>query len=260
MIGVFDSGVGGLTVLAEIRRRLPDADLIYVGDHAAAPYGERSLESVADRCRLVSDWLVGEGCRVITVACNTASAAALHSLRARHPDVAFVGMEPAVKPAASTTRAGRVGVVATAATFQGELFATAVERFAADIDVYSAACPEWVRLVEEGQLDGAAVEEAVERCLRPLIAQRIDVLVLACTHYPALAPVIARCLGPEVQIVDPSPAVARQTERVSGPAAMGTSQTRLLSTGDVTGLRRAAARLGFRQPTTLLPLDEHGPT
>src|SRR5690606_42079516 len=88
MIGVFDSGVGGLTVLAEIRRRLPDADLIYVGDHAAAPYGERSLESVADRCRLVSDWLVGEGCRVITVACNTASAAALHFLRARHPEVA----------------------------------------------------------------------------------------------------------------------------------------------------------------------------
>src|SRR5690554_907717 len=124
MIGIFDSGVGGLGVLGEIRRLLPTADLAYVADHAAAPYGIRSLAEVEERSRLMATWLESQGSRVITSACNTASAAALQRLRREYPDLVFVGMEPAVKPAASLTGSGRVGVVATSATFQGELFAS----------------------------------------------------------------------------------------------------------------------------------------
>src|SRR5262245_26638129 len=141
MIGVFDSGVGGLSVLVEIRRRLPSADLLYFADQGRAPYGVRTLDEVARMSTEGTGWLRERGAEVITIACNTASAAALHDLRARHPAVPFVGMEPAVKPAALNTSNGVIGVVATAATFQGELFASVVQRHASGATVLTMACP-----------------------------------------------------------------------------------------------------------------------
>lgn len=257
MIGIFDSGVGGLSVLTEIRRLLPSADLTYVADHAAAPYGVRSLAEVEERCRRVTAWLEEEGSRVVTLACNTASAAALHPLRRDNPGLVFVGMEPALKPAARLTGSGRVGVVATAATFQGELFASVVSRFAAGLEVITAACPDWVELVEAGVADGPLAEEEVRRCLQPMIDRDIDVLVLGCTHYPALSGVISRVLGPGVRVVDPSPAVARQTARLAVDlgCARGSGLTRLRSTGDAARLEEAATRMGIDTRPALLPLS-----
>jgi glutamate racemase len=216
MIGVFDSGVGGLGVLAEIRRVLPEADLVYLADQARAPYGVRTLDEVAAMSGQISTWLMGRGASTITIACNTASAAALHRLRSLHPDVPFVGMEPAVKPAALTTSTGVIGVLATAATFQGELFASVVQRHAEGLEVLTRACPEWVDLVESGVSDGPEAHRRVERCLRPLLEAGVDTLVLGCTHFPFLTPVIESVAGPEVAVVDPAPAVARQVERVAG--------------------------------------------
>lgn len=261
VIGVFDSGVGGLGVLTEIRRLLPTADLVYVADTAAAPYGNRTLEEVLERSDSITRRLVAAGCGVITIACNTASAAALHPLRRRYPDVAFVGMEPALKPAASATTTGRVGVVATAATFQGVLFSTVVGRFAADVEVLTAACPSWVELVEAGVTTGTVARTEVESCLAPMRAAGIDVLVLACTHYPALIEVISEVMGPAVRIIDPAPAVARQTQRVAaGNRQEGNGVARLYSTGDGSSLAAAVHRLGIDSWATLLPWDPNGPS
>lgn len=256
MIGVFDSGIGGLGVFSEVRRLLPEADLVYVADHSHAPYGVRSLEELRQRCEDVSGWLTASGCRVVTLACNTASAAALHPLRRRHPATAFVGMEPALKPAVERTGTGKVGVVATAATFQGELFASVVDRFATGVEVVTAACPRWVELVEAGAVSGREARREVEGCLAPMVEAGIDVLVLACTHYPALTGLIADVLGPGVRIIDPAPAVARQTARVAAKslAAHGAGTTRLFTTGNVARLEWAAERAGVNGPVSLLPL------
>lgn len=256
MIGIFDSGVGGLGVLGEIRRLLPAVDIAYVADHAASPYGIRTLAEVEERSRLMTTWLESQGSRIITLACNTASAAALHPLRRDNPGRVFVGMEPAVKPAAALTGSGRVGVVATSATFQGELFASVVSRFASGIEVMTAACPRWVEMVEAGMTDGPEVEGEVRKCLEPMIESGIDVLVLGCTHYPALVDVIGRVLGPSVQLIDPSPAVARQATRLATEMGCheGSGSTLLASTADPSALSAAARRMGMENASALLPL------
>lgn len=216
MIGVFDSGVGGLGVVAELRRLMPRADILYFADQARAPYGERSLEEVAAMSEQVTRWLLERGAGTITIACNTASAAALHRLRASHPTVRFVGMEPAVKPAATTTATGVIGVLATSATFQAELFSSLVQRHANGTRVLTRACPAWVQLVERGVVEGPQARAAVESCLRPLLEAGADTLVLGCTHFTFLRPLIQSVAGEEVAVLDPAGAVARQVERVCG--------------------------------------------
>lgn len=255
MIGVFDSGVGGLGILEEIRRLLPTADILYVADHAAAPYGPRHLTEVRERSEKVAAWLLAQGSTIVTIACNTASAAALESLRRLYPGVMFVGMEPALKPAAELTAAGRVGVVATSATFQGELFATVLDRFASGVTVHTAACPAWVELVEAGVTSGPAARAEVERCLSPLREAGIDVLVLACTHYPRLRSVISEVLGEDITIIDPAPAVARQTARLATAHGMtgGDGTNEFLSTGDVAVLEKAVRSLGLEGTISHLP-------
>ncbi|MDX1447639.1 MAG: aspartate/glutamate racemase family protein, partial [Acidimicrobiia bacterium] len=166
MIGVFDSGLGGLSVVREVVRLDPTAHILYLGDRAWAPYGERSLDELRIRCESITRHLLDHGADTVAIACNTASAAALTHLRRVHPDVLFVGMEPAVKPAAQLTRSGVVGVLATPATFQGELFASVVDRFADGIEVLPTPCPGWVRLIEEPSDDPAAT---VAETLAPLL-------------------------------------------------------------------------------------------
>ncbi|MGH3649932.1 MAG: glutamate racemase, partial [Acidimicrobiia bacterium] len=166
---MFDSGVGGLSVLRGVRDLMPDADLLYVADRARAPYGTRSLTEVETISKEVADWLIDRGATCLVVACNTASAAALESLRATHPDIPIVGMEPAVKPAASLTRSRKVAVFATAATFQGRLFESVLTRFAEGVEVITRACPEWVQLVEEGIVTGSKAEDPVRRAVAPVI-------------------------------------------------------------------------------------------
>jgi glutamate racemase len=213
-LGLFDSGVGGLSVMRELMRQAPAQPVVYLADQAHTPYGQRSLAEIRALSEAVTCFLLREGAQVIVIACNTASAAALRSLRDTFPEVPFVGMEPAIKPAAEHTRTGHVGVIATEATFQGELFASLMDRFTAGITVHTQACPELVPLVEAGELDSERTRAALQRYLRPLLEEGIDELVLGCTHYPFLRRPIEQVVGAGVEIVDPAPAVARQAIRV----------------------------------------------
>ena len=257
MIGVFDSGVGGLSVLTEIRRMLPGADLTYLADRAASPYGQRSLEQVMALAEACTTHLLNRGADLIVVACNTASAAALHSLRAIHGGVPFVGMEPAVKPAASLTRSNVIGVLATAATFQGELFASVVGRFAGGMTVINQACPEWAGLVEAGIVTGPVAEAAIARDLKPVLAAGADTLVLGCTHYPFLSHLIAARAGAHVAIVDPAPAVARQVAAVAAERFRlnGPGTVQLITTGNAADTRAVVRKLtSIDQPWTAVTL------
>lgn len=250
MIGVFDSGVGGLGVLNEIRRLMPAADLLYLADQARAPYGTRTLDEVAEMTGEASRWLLERGADMVTIACNTASAAALHKLRSDHPAVPFVGMEPAVKPAAITSASGVIGVLATAATFQGELFASVVERHSLGATVLTQACPSWVELVEAGQVDGPEARESVAKCLAPLLEGGADTLVLGCTHFPFLRRLIEDVAGSSVGIVDPAQAVARQVARVV-PNPGGSGRMWLATSGDpeqFEGIARRVAGLEADEP------------
>lgn len=213
-IGVFDSGVGGISVLRAIRKELPGEATIYFADQAHVPYGERPLEEVRKLSEAISLFLISEGVKLIVVACNTASAAALHYLRDKFPEMPFVGMEPAVKPAAENSKSGVVGVLATPATFQGTLYGTLIERFANDLTVLRHTCPGLVNQIEAGDLDSPETRAILEAALHPMINQGIDTVVLGCTHYPFVIPVIEEITGPHIQVIDPSPAVARQTHRI----------------------------------------------
>jgi glutamate racemase len=212
-IGVFDSGVGGLSVMREIAKQLPHEDILYFADSVHCPYGPRPLEEVRKLSEAITAFLIQQGAKIVVVACNTASAASLHHLRATFP-VPIVGMEPAIKPAVERTRSKKVGVIATQVTFQGELFARLVERFAADVDVYTQVCPGLVERVEAGLIEDAETEELLADYLKPMLEAGIDSLVLGCTHYPFLRKTIERVVGPRVTVIDPSQAVARQTGRV----------------------------------------------
>jgi glutamate racemase len=213
-LGVFDSGVGGLSVLQAVQHELPDEATIYLADQAHVPYGRRPLEEVQSFAEAISCYLLSKGSKLIVVACNTASAAALHHLRATFPEIPFVGMEPAVKPAAEYTRSGVVGVLATPATFQGKLYASVVERFANGVTVLQQTCPGLVGQIEAGKLKGSETREILEQALEPMLKQGIDTVVLGCTHYSFVIPLIEEIVGPGVRVIDPAPAVARQVHRV----------------------------------------------
>jgi len=247
VIGVFDSGVGGLSVWREIAALMPHEDTVYVADQAHCPYGSRSLEEVRSLSEAIVRFLIDQGAKIVVVACNTASAAALYYLR-EHFAVPIVGMEPAVKPAAEHTSTGKVGVMATPATFEGEPFARLMKRYASQVQVFQRVCPGLVELVEAGHLEGTVVEALLEECLGPLREADVDVLVLGCTHYPFLRRSIEGVLGCKIEIVDPAPAVARQVERVlteqgrlaDGPA-LGSHV--LYSSGDLVSFKETAEML-----------------
>lgn len=213
-IGLFDSGIGGLSVLSQVRHLLPNEDLIYVADQANVPYGSRSRPEIRHYSVEISRFLLDQEAKVVVVACNTASAAALEHLRATFPGASFVGMEPAVKPAAERTVSGKVGVLATPGTFEGELFASLVARHAHDVQVYQRIVPGLVERIESGDLSEPETYRLVEGAVRPLLDKGIDTLVLGCTHYPFILPILHQLLGPDIEIIDPSPAVARQVRRV----------------------------------------------
>ena len=213
-IGIFDSGVGGLSVLRAIRHELPNEAILYLGDQAHIPYGPRTKDQIREFATAITRFLLDQGAKLIVVACNTASAAALHDLRALFTDVTFVGMEPAVKPAAETTRTGKVGVLATPTTFAGELYASVVERFAKDVNLYTNTCPGLVEQIEAGALDTPETHAILEEVLHPMLAEDIDTIVMGCTHYPFVIPLIQSITGPNVHTIDPAPAIARQTRRL----------------------------------------------
>ena len=213
-IGIFDSGVGGLSVLKEIRLQMPNETVLYFADQGHVPYGPRGLDEVRMFSEQITRFLLELGVKLIVVACNTASAAALQYLRQSFPATSFVGMEPAVKPAAESTHNGVVGVLATPATFQGALYASVVERFASGVTILQDTCSGLVGQIENGELDSVATRSILEKALHPMLEQGIDTVVLGCTHYPFVIPMIKQIVGPEVRVIDPAPAVARQVARL----------------------------------------------
>ncbi|MCB0638058.1 MAG: glutamate racemase [Lewinella sp.] len=212
-IGVFDSGIGGLTVANAILSHLPLESISYYADTGHVPYGPRSREEISGFAHRITQYLLDQGSKLIVVACNTATAAALHELRASWPEVPFVGMEPAVKPAALATKSGKVGVLATAATFRSERYATLMHRFARDVQVWENPCIGLVPLIEARRWEDPETDTLLRTIITPMLQAGIDTLVLGCTHYPFLMPLIRRIAGPDVTIIDPAPAVARQVER-----------------------------------------------
>jgi glutamate racemase len=211
-IGVFDSGVGGLTVLREIRRELPSEDLIYVADTAHAPYGDKPMDAIEARALTIVERLVEQGAKTVVVACNTATGAAARLLRSRYP-IPIVAMEPAVKPAVALSRSGVVGVLATRRTLASHTFSLLIERVAGDAQVLAQPCPGLVERVEAGDLTGEGTRALLGSYLAPLIERGADTLVLGCTHYPLLRPLIADLAGPGVLVLDSGAAVARQVRR-----------------------------------------------
>ena len=248
-IGVFDSGVGGLSVLRAIQSQLPCHPIRYIADQAHVPYGARTRDEVREYSVGITRYLLSHGARVIVVACNSASAAALHHLRAVFPEIPFVGMEPAVKPAAEHTRSGVVGVLATPVTFQGEMYASVVDRFAKGITVLQDTCPGLVGQIESGRLNSPETRAILESALRPMIASGVDTVVMGCTHYPFAIPLIQEIAGPEVLVIDPAPAVARQTGRVLESRGLlaqeceALTPARFFTTGDSTQLVEMLPRL-----------------
>ncbi len=213
-IGVFDSGAGGLTVLAALRQELPYERYIYFGDTAHIPYGMRSDAEITELSIRANRFLIEQGVKLIVVACNTASQAALNTLRATFT-VPFVGVVPAVKPAARATRKGRVGIAAASnQVARSPYLRQLIDEFDDGIDFYRVGCPELVTLVEQGELDGSHTEQIVREAFQPLLTEDVDVIVLGCTHFPALRPVIERITSNRVQIIDSGSAVARRTRSV----------------------------------------------
>ncbi|MBT2295215.1 glutamate racemase [Pseudomonas fluorescens] len=240
-VGVFDSGVGGLSVLGEIRRLLPNESLLYVADCGHIPYGEKTPEFIRQRCAIIADFLHHQGAKALVVACNTATVAGVADLRRDYPHWPIVGMEPAVKPAAAATRSGIVGVLATTGTLQSAKFAALLDRFATDVQVITQPCPGLVELIEAGDLDSPALRQLLLGYVEPLLAAGCDTLILGCTHYPFLKPMLKQMVPAHISLIDTGAAVARQLQRLlaergllaTGPA----SETRFWSSADPIHLR-----------------------
>jgi glutamate racemase len=211
-VGVFDSGVGGLSVLQVLRQELPYEHFLYVGDSGCAPYGDRSADFVVERAITITDILVSEGAKAVVVACNTATAVAAESLRARFA-IPIVAIEPAVKPAASRTRSRVVGVLATTGTLSSPNMGKLLASYGSDVEFIIQPCPGLADQVEKGELASDETRALVKRYVRPIIDKGGDIVVLGCTHYPFLRPLIQEVAGPAVDVIDPATAVARELRR-----------------------------------------------
>ncbi|HUX91711.1 MAG TPA: glutamate racemase [Gallionellaceae bacterium] len=211
-IGVFDSGVGGLSVLRHIRQLMPNERLIYVADSGHVPYGDKSKAYIEKRSLTISRFLQQQGADAIVIACNTASAAAAASLRSQF-DIPVIAMEPAVKPAVAATRSGVVGVLATTGTLASARFAALLERYAGEVEIVTQGCTGLVEQIEMGELNSSQTRALIERYTEPLLARGADTLILGCTHYPFLAALISEVVGSNIALVDTGAAVARQLQR-----------------------------------------------
>ena len=230
-IGVFDSGVGGLSVLDALRRRMPHASLRYVGDVAHAPYGERAIDEILARSHRIVAHLVASGTRIVVVACNTATVLGIASLRERWPDVDFIGVEPGVKPAAALTRSGRIAIMATSATARSSRLRHLIAAHAANLQVHIEACPGLASAIESSGRDDAAVRDVLAIHMANLRSADVDTVVLGCTHYPFVADMVQAMLGPTVTLVDTSSAVAERVAFIAGDAFDGPADLHVATTG-----------------------------
>lgn len=243
MIGVFDSGLGGLSVLAALVEALPRADFIYYADTAHVPYGSKSETHIEGRVLAIGKHLVDAGCGMLVVACNTATAAAVQALRAAHPGMAVVGVEPGIKPAAQESRSGRISVLATEATARSQRLKRLILEHAGKVEVFVEPCPGWATHVEMLQLDDPALAHDVRARVEPLLDRGVDRIVLGCTHYSFLAPLLREVAGTRAELVDVAAAVARQARRLAGVCAQGSGRLQLHASAHPERLRAALPRL-----------------
>ncbi len=246
MIGIFDSGLGGLSVLAAIARHLPQADLAYLADTAHVPYGSKPDAFIRGRVLAIGRYLVEqEGCRLLVVACNTATAAAVNELRRQHPGIAVVGVEPGVKPAAAMSQTGRIAVLATEVTAESERLRRLIRDHASQVAVEVVPCPGWATRVETLHLDGEDFLGEVGDLVEPLLARGADRLVLGCTHYSFLSEILEPLVAGRAELVDVAEAVARQVRRLASGLPPGQGQLRLLATARPERLHAALGALGL---------------
>jgi len=270
VVGVFDSGVGGLTVVEALHRRRPGLSIRYIADSAYFPYGERTEDEVDARARTLAAQLIEEGCRLLVVACNTATSASLEQLREEFP-VPIVGMEPPLKPAVERSRSHRVAVLATAGTARGERLARLHTAYAGETDVLTIPMPGLADLVEAGEVDGPRVETMLNEALRGLATEGIDELALGCTHYGFLRPVLERLLGPDIEVIDAADAVARRVEHqlfeqgllsagpwVGEPVPVSASTTGAVAALDATLVRLRAAGVALPPLRVVQPAPAPG--
>jgi glutamate racemase len=257
-LGVFDSGIGGITILAEIRAQAPGEHCVYVADSAEAPYGTKSPSAIKARCDGIVGFLLDQRVKAIVVACNTASVVALPYLRARY-DVPFIGLDPGIKPAAKLTAAGRIGVLTTPTTASSERLEFLIHEFAYGARVMTQVCPGLVPLIERGIVDGPEIEALLRGYLAPILEAGADVVVLGCSHYPLVRPVIERICGPTVTLVDPSSAIARQVRRVLAHRNLAQSGTaggaQFYTTGDAEQFTRVLESLTGRTAESVGHVD-----
>lgn len=264
LVGIFDSGLGGLSVLREIHNLLPSQPLFYIGDQSHVPYGKRQLNEIRKFSVAITQYLLDRGAKLIVVACNTASAAALQDLRGIFPDTPFVGMEPAVKPASRQTHNGVVGVLATPATFQGKLYNTLVERFAKNVTILKSTLPGLVEKIEQGNLNSPETRQILEEAIKPMVAQGADTLVLGCTHFPFVLPLIREIAGPHINVIDPAPAIARRTKSLLQEnnllcEGQATTDLILATTGNLTNFKTSIRHLlDLQAHPVQLRWDEEG--
>lgn len=213
-IGIMDSGIGGLTVANAVFSLLPKEDYIYFADAGHIPYGNKTAQQIQDYSLAITDFFIQHNCKAIVVACNTATAAALALLRATYPDVPFIGMEPAVKPAVSHTKSHSIGVLATAGTISSERYLRLTRKYASDMTVYQNPCTGLVPLIEAGKKDSPEVKQLLEAVLEPMLEKGVDTIVLGCTHYPFIRAVIQEIIPADAYIIDPAQAIARQLKKI----------------------------------------------
>lgn len=243
MIGVFDSGLGGLSVLAKLVDALPQAGFAYYADTAYVPYGNKSEAQIQRRVLAIGELLANDGCRLLVVACNTATAAAIQALRAAHPGIPVVGVEPGIKPAAQQTKSGRIAVLTTEATAGSQRLKHLIRDHAGQVKVFVEPCPGWATHVEMLQLDDPALAADVRARIEPLLEQGVDRIVLGCTHYSFLAPLLRNVIGTRALLVDVADAVARQTRRLAGDLARGSGRLHLYASAHPQRLHAALPRL-----------------
>ena len=246
VIGVFDSGLGGLSVLGALGETCPAADLVYAADTAYVPYGNKTPEQIRARVLAMGQVLIDEGCTSLVVACNTATAEAIEALRAAHPSIPVVGVEPGIKPAAINTHSGQIAVLATAATAKSQRLAQLIARHAPHKTVHIIPCHGWATEVEALNLNAPSIIEEINAQLLPLIRHGVDQVVLGCTHYDFLVPTLNRLIGGKAQLVGVAGAVARQACKVSGAERLtGAGTIRLMSTMNPVRLTEATKALGL---------------
>lgn len=249
MIGVFDSGLGGLSVLAALTDALPRSDFVYFADSANVPYGNKPNAFIQDRALAIGGDLTKRGCRMLVVACNTATAASVQALREAHPGIPVIGVEPGIKPAAQTTVSRKIAVLVTESTARSERLAQLIREHANHISVHVEACPGWATQVETLKLHDPRLIDDVSKRLEPLLSNGVDRIVLGCTHYSFLRPILETVIAGRAEIIDVAAAVARQTQRLAGNATLGKGHLTMLASADVECLFAALPALGLQHLT-----------